>query len=243
MKKKSTPKGLMLTGSLRKSGVTMYQRGGKVIVRTATSIEKRSNTLGQFKQRQKMRHTIALWQMLKESGTPLFTERRTAYQGFASLANRLPAVYVPKSLNDASLLLPEMPVSGGTLPTVKQQLDEVDGAVALRTNLRASDLLPHEELRLYTAMQRLEGKTPRVRFKVRRVELAEFTEVDGCLALVDNVFADEQKGWALVRVVPSATGKSRCSSQGLVTRCTYYLQYTTDDALRTAAQSYGGLTE
>ncbi len=241
--KTKNPKGLVMTGSFRSAGMTFYMRNGQVIARVSRSMEKRSCTLAQFVQRQKMRHTIALWQMLKESGTPLFTERRTAYQGFASLANRLPAVYVPKSLNDASLLLPEMPVSGGTLPTVKQQLDEVDGAVALRTNLRASDLLPHEELRLYTAMQRLAGQPPRVRFKVRRVELAEFTEVDGCLALVDNVFADEQKGWALVRVVPSATGKSRCSSQGLVTRCTYYLQYTTDDALRTAAQSYGGLTE
>ncbi len=241
--KTKNPKGLVMTGSFRSAGMTFYMRNGQVIARVSRSMEKCSCTLSQFIQRQKMRHTTALWQMLKEPGMPLFTERRTAYQGFASIANRLPAVYVPKSLNDASFLLPEMPVSGGTLPPVKQQLDEVDCTAALRTDLKVGDLLPHEELWLYTATQRVEGKKPRVRFKVRRKELADFSEVDGCLALIDNEFADEQKGWALVRVVPSATGESRCSSQGLVTRCTYYLQYTTDDALRAAAKTYGGLTE
>lgn len=241
--KTKNPKGLVMTGSFRSAGITFYLRNGQVISRVSHSMERRSCTLAQFVQRQKMRHTIALWQMLKEPGMPLFTERGTAYLGFASMANRLPAVYVPKSLNDASFLLPEMPVSGGTLPPVKQWLDEVGGTAALKTSLKTSDLLPHEERWLYTAMQRIEGKKPRVRFQLRRVEMADFSEVDGCLALMDSVFADEQKGWALVRVVPSAKGGSRCSSQGLVTRCTYYLQYTTDDALRTAAKSYGGLTE
>ncbi|MBR6036417.1 MAG: hypothetical protein IKP41_05640 [Bacteroidaceae bacterium] len=85
MKKKRTTTGLMLTGSLRKSGVTIYQRNGQMITRTATSNEKRSNTLPQFVQRQKMRHTIKLWKMLSFCET-LFTERQTAYQNFASLA-------------------------------------------------------------------------------------------------------------------------------------------------------------
>ena len=68
-------------------------------------------------------------------------------------------------------------------------------------------------------------------------------EVDGCLALVGAEFADTMKGWALVAAVCSSTGEWRCSPQGLVTRCTYYEQFTTDEALQTAAQSYGGLTD
>ena len=88
MKKRKTASGLMLTGSFRQSGVTIYQRNGKLVTRTATSDEKRSNTLGQFKPRQKMRHTTALWQMLKiDCKELMFTERDTAYQNFASLAN------------------------------------------------------------------------------------------------------------------------------------------------------------
>jgi hypothetical protein len=46
------------------------------------------------------------------------------------------------------------------------------------------------------------------------------------------------KGWALVKVMDD-----RCSRQTIVTRCTLYQQYTTEDALEAAADSYGGLTE
>ena len=62
--------------------------------------------------------------------------------------------------------------------------------------------------------------------------------MDGRLALVGDEFADEMKGWALVKVIDD-----RCSPQTIVTRCTIYQQYTTEDALEKAADSYGGLTE
>lgn len=62
--------------------------------------------------------------------------------------------------------------------------------------------------------------------------------MDGCLALVDSDFADEMKGWALVCIIGD-----RCSSQGIVTRCTYYEHFTTVEALQKAAESYGGLTQ
>ena len=48
MTKKSSSKGLILTGSLRSSGVTIYMRNGQLVTRTSTSYEKRSNTLSQF---------------------------------------------------------------------------------------------------------------------------------------------------------------------------------------------------
>ena len=127
--------------------------------------------------------------------------------------------------------MPDIPVSDGTLPVVKQWLGEAGGTAALLTNLKATDLKHGEELVLYAAEQRIEGKTPRMRLvTVRKVSLSEMTEVEGCLALTGEEFGDEMKG-------------DRCSTQTIVTRCTYYQQFTTDEALKTAAKSYGGLTD
>ncbi|MBR6844930.1 MAG: hypothetical protein IKM79_07540 [Bacteroidales bacterium] len=238
-KKTNTGKGLLMTGSFRSAGMTFYLRHGQVVGRVAHSKERRSNTLEQFVQRQRMRHTIALWHTLKLCG-PMFTESKTAYLGFASLANRLPAVFVPctGATSGAALLMPGIPVSDGTLPEVKQRLGTVGADAALLTNLKAGDLRQNEQMILYTAEQRIEGRTPRVRFRAREVSRNEMTVVDGCLALTGDEFADAMKGWALVRI-----NGERCSSQGIVTRCEYYLAYTTEEAIRTAAKSYGGLTQ
>ena len=91
---------------------------------------------------------------------------------------------------------------------------------------------------LYTAEQKSENKQPRVRFTKREISRSEMTVVDGRMALVGEEFADDMKGWALVLV-----SDNRCSPQGIVTRCTLYQQYTTDEALLSAAKSYGGLTK
>ena len=238
MKKKSTGLGLIIPKKMRIGGVTFYKRQGQVIGRVSESMEKRSNTLPQFKQRQRMRHTIALWKMLRFC-EPMFTERGNVYQNFASLANRLPVVYVERlQMEQASFLMPGIPVSDGTLPTLQQKLGEVDGVPALMTGLKTGEQLFHEKLWLYTAEQKLEGPLPRVRFSKRDVSRNEMTVVDGHWALVGEEFADEMKGWALVRV-----SDNRCTPQTIVTRCTLYQQYTTEEALQEAAKSYGGLTE
>jgi hypothetical protein len=57
------------------------------------------------------------------------------------------------------------------------------------------------------------------------------------LALVAPEFAKDDMGWALVHVRADAF-----SAQTVVTRCTLYEQYTTEEALTKAAESYGGLT-
>lgn len=237
MKNQRKAKGLLFTGRVPKSNVTIYYRNGDFVVRPAHSEGKRSNTSKQFVQRQRMRHSIALWKALKPC-QPLFTNGKTNYNGFIALANRLPVVFVPKFWEDcAALLMLDIPVSEGTLLPIKQQIGMVDGTPALMTNLKATEWGQPERWMLYTAEQ-LEGDTiPMVRFKVREVPLEEFTEVDGCLALVDNEFSNEMKGWALVR-----RDGDRCSSQGIVTRCTYYERFTTEEAMQKAAESYGGLT-
>ena len=238
MKKKGSALGLVIPSKVRIGGVTFYKRQGQVIGRVSESMEKRSNTLPQFKQRQRMRHTIALWKMLRFCET-MFTERGNAYQNFASLANRLPVVYVERILMEqASFLMPGIPVSDGTLHTLQQELGEVDGVPALITNLSYGESYFHEKLWLYTAEQKVEGSLPRVRFSKRDVTRREMTIVDGQLALVGEEFADDMKGWALVRV-----DDTRCSPQTIVTRCTLYQQYTTEEALQVAAKSYGGLTD
>ena len=234
-KKNTTSKGLMLVGSLRTSGVTVYMKQGRLITRSSNSYEKRSNTLPQFIQRQKMRHSVQLWKMLKFCET-MFTQRPTAYNNFMSLANRMPVVFVERLIDQASFLMPGIPVSDGTLPTVLQQLGEVDSTPALITDLRSGEYLFHEKLWLYTAEQKMEG-VPRVRFSKRDVSRSEMTVVDGHLALVGEEFSDEMKGWALVLVKDE-----RCSPQTIVTRCTLYEQYMSDEALQKAVKSYGGLT-
>ena len=236
MKKKNTSKGLMLVGSLRTSGVTTYLKQGKLITRSSTAYQKRSNTMPQFVQRQKMRHSVSLWMMLKYCKT-MFTQRPTAYNNFMSLANRLPAVYVDKQNDQASFLMPGIPVSDGTLPDMKLQLGEVNGVAALITNLKADERHFREKLWLYTAVQDMSA-VPRVRFSMREVSRLEMIVLNGCLALVNEEFAEEMKGWALVRVI-----ENRCSPQTIVTHCTLYKQYTTEEALQVAAKSYGGLTE
>lgn len=243
--KKEKPMGLLLNGSVRSAGVTFYLKKGQMIVRSSKTVAKRSCTRRQFIQRQRMRHTTALWQQL--SGCrPMFSGGKSTYARFATLANRLPAVFVPCNgpLDGASFLMPEMPMSDGSLTPIKQQLGSVDGIAALLTDLKPSDLRRPEKFLLYTAEQRIEGNKPVVRFlQVREVAKEEFTEVGGRLALTGDEFADPMRGWALVRVISSATpGEERCSTQSLVTNCRLYEQYTTEEALQQAAQSYGGLT-
>ena len=229
----------MIVGSLRKAGITTYMKQGQLITRVSYSNQKRSNTRSQFIARQKMRHTIALWKMLKFCDV-MFTQRSTAYQNFASLANRLPAVFVERlHMDQASFLMPGIPVSDGSLPTIQLQLGEVNGMPALLTNLTNDECTYRVKFRLYTAVQTLENSfMPRVRFNMHEVRWSEMTLVDGHMVLVGEEFADEMRGWALVRVIDD-----RCSPQGNVTRCTLYEQYTTDEALQTAAKSYGGLTK
>ena len=129
--KKQQQTGLSLIGRSPQSGITIYEKNGKRVVRSAFSTPSRRCTRKQFEQRMRMRHSIALWHRLAEF-EPMFTEHQSAYSGFISLANT-------------------------------------------------------------------------------------------------------SKGWALVLV----RGK-RCTTQGLVTNCTFYQQYTTHEVMMKAAEDHSG---
>lgn len=231
--------GLNFTGRLKKSGITIYNRNGQTVARTATSYQPKRRTRKQFVARQQLSHSSRLWTMLRWSGETLFPAKPTGYARFMSLMRRTEVVFLPRvgQLSDAILLLPRMPVSEGVLPVVEQRLDEVDGTAALITNLTRSQLRPTDKLILYTLQQVVEYDRPKVRIIQREVATSEMIETSDGLALVGDEFGDGMKGWALVHV-----RKESCSSQTAVTRCTYYRQFTTEEALQAAAQSYGGLT-
>ena len=172
-------------------------------------------------------------------GHPCSLKERLLITAFFRWPTQLPVVFLPKNKNsvEGSLLIPGIPVSEGNLLPVQQQLGEVDGTPALVTDRKADDVRPYEVFLLYTAEQQFHHEdSPKVVFKMREVKRDEFTLVDGCLALLNNDFGNEMKGWALVRVM----GKN-CSTQSIVTRCKYYEQFTTEEALQAAAKSYGGL--
>ena len=238
MKIEQPPMGVEIIGRIPSLGITKYIRNGVVVTRVSTSEGRRSNTRKQFIQRQRMRHSIALWKELS-LWSPMFTVSKTAYHRFLSLANQLPVVYLPKSRSwvEGSLLMPGIPVSEGKLIPLQLQLGEVDGTPALLTDRKAADVRPFEVFLLYTAEQQFHREDcPKVVFKMREVKHEEFTMSDGCLALVDNDFSNETKGWALVHVM----GRN-CSTQSIITRCNYYQQFTNEEALEEAAKSYGGL--
>ena len=238
MKIKQPHIGVEIIGKIPSLGVTKYIRNGTVVTRVSTSEGRRSNTRSQFIERQRMRHSIALWKELS-LWSPMFTESKTAYHRFLSLANRLPVVFLPKNKDsvEGSLLMPGIPVSEGNLQPVQQQLGELGGIPALITDRKADEIRPFEVFLLYTAEQQFHHEDcPMVSFMMREIKRDEFTLVDGCLALLDNDFGNEMKGWALIRVMDK-----NCSTHSIVTRCKYYEQFTSDEALEEAARSYGGI--
>ncbi len=215
-----------IVGKIPSLGITKYIRNGTVVTRSSSSCTGKKYTRKQFAQRMRMCHSIALWKELRPY-IPLFTKEGTTYLQFISLALQLPTVFLPKNDN-ITLLIPGIPVSSGTLQPIGQQLGTVDGTPALVTDLKAGNLHPYAAFLLYTAEQLLYSTDrPYVKFHVREVRLDEFVTADGCLALKDDAFADEKKGWALVQLI----GKN-CSTQSIVTRCTLYERFTTEEALK-----------
>lgn len=231
--------GLLLNGSLKKSGITFYQRDGQTVARSAHSDQPRRRTRKQFVARQHFAHSSRLWKMLMLDGYARYRPMPTEYARFRSLMRRTPVVFVPRRGPEAgaTLLLPQLPVSDGILPVVGQWLGEVEGVAALLTDLAVDDLGVGDSLRLFALRQCVEGGRPTVRVRSEAVGVEEMVEVDGRLALVDERFADAMCGWALVR-----SRGAQCSSQAVVSRCTYYERFTTEEALQAAAASYGGLT-
>ena len=232
--------GLLLNGSLKQSGVIFYLRNGQTVMRSAHTNQPKRRTRAQFIARQQLSHSSRLWTQFRWAADPMFEGGSTAYNRFITLMRRTPVVFIPRRgpLSEATLLLPGMPVSDGVLPVVEQRLGEVDGSPALLTSLAKDDLRRGDKLRLYTLRQCVDNKRPSVLVSAIELKASDFQTVDGHLALIGNEFADDMAGWAVVHIQGA-----KCSSQQVVTRCTYYESFTTEEALLAAAATYGGLTK
>lgn len=260
-----------ITGGLLKNveghldGTTIYKRGGKTFMRSTHIIQPRRLSRKQLALREQIARNNVLWRRLKATHHTYFEGGVDAYRRFMSVNTLSPTVYLTKSqlACNMSLLLPNMAVSSGPLSPIIYQLDEVDGQLALITNLTPKDMRKGTYL-LYILQQEVVHwqngeELPQVQISVVPVTPNQDIEIphigtvhlvnvpstlltphisrEGSLALVGDLFADPMLGFALVHIQDG-----HVSPQYVVTRCTYYERYTTEEALQTAADSYKGLT-
>lgn len=269
------------TGRIAGHGITLYRRRGKVYARISTREVSDRQSMNQFKTREKMRHSIALWKSFYSPYKPLMTtsDGTIAYNAFLRANSALPTVYFTKqqARQGAALLMPGMVVSEGRLPAVEYGFAVLEsGERVVLTNLltgidegetqelaigcnddlrqllcsrsRNPQLMPGDKVRFYRFEQLLEGDCPTV--KVTCCELAldndprqnpalrnwRFYSHEGRLAMGNA--DDENTGWA---VVLFGKKEQSASTQRVVTTCRLYEQYTTDEALAQAAESYGNV--
>jgi hypothetical protein len=237
--------------------------------------------MNQFKTREKMRHSIALWKCFHTPYKPLMTtsDGTIAYNAFLRANSALPTVYFTKqqARQGAALLMPGMVVSEGRLPAVEYGFAVLEsGERVVLTNLltgidegetheltigcnddlrqllcssnRNPQLMPGDKVRFYRFEQRIQDDCPTV--KISCCELAldndprqnpalrnwQFFSHEGRLAI--GGADDENTGWA---VVLFGEKEQSASAQRVLTTCRLYEQYTTDEALAQAAESYGNV--
>lgn len=256
-------------GTLKKDGVTFYQRKGATVMRSSKSDQPHRNTRKQFEGRQRLANCMGLWKALLAAVQPTLSGGKSSYGRFCTLMRKLPVVYLTKDerLMGASLLLPGMPVSDGMLPDIEYWLDEVDGQPALLTSLqlqagrtlvsslygRGGELKRGERLCLYRMQQKTTvfGEETMPRLSVS-VEMMDYESCDDGHPFSGIELRDVDGRLALVGDVMGddtmgwalvRMADEKVSSQKVVTRCRLYEQYLTDEAFERAALSYGGLTQ
>ena len=267
-------------GRIQGKGVTFYRRGGKTYARISTRKAPNRQSVKQFINREKMRHSIALWHCFYSSDKPLMetSGSLTAYNAFLRANSALPTVYFTKqqARQGAALLMQGMVVSEGRLPTVEYDfavlesgervmltnlLTGIDAATTQELTIGCNDdlrqllcsssnpqLMPGDIVRFYRFEQRMQDDCPTV--KITCCELAldndprqnpalrnwRFLSHKGRLAI--GGADDENTGWA---VVLFGEKEQSASTQRVVTTCRIFEQYTTDEALANAAESYGNI--
>ena len=269
------------TGRIAGHGITLYRRRGKVYARISTREVSDRQSMNQFKTREKMRHSIALWKSFYSPYKPLMTtsDGTIAYNAFLRANSALPTVYFTKqqARQGAALLMPGMVVSERRLPAVEYDFAVLEsGERVVLTNLltgieegetqeltigcnddlrqllcssnRNPQLMHGDKVRFYRFEQRIQDDCPTV--KISCCELAldndprqnpalrnwRFYSHEGRLAI--GGADDENTGWA---VVLFGEKEQSASTQRVVTTCRLYEQYTTDEALAQAAESYGNV--
>ncbi len=274
---------LGFTGRIPGAGVTFFRRGGKTYARVSTRTAPNRQSVKQFINRERMRHSIALWKSFYTPYKPLMetTGIATAYNAFLRANSALPTVYLTKqqARQGASLLMPGMVVSEGRLPAVEDDfavlangervvltdlLTGIDEGETQELNVGCNDdlrqllcnsnrnpqLMPGDIVRFYRFEQRMQDDCPTVKITCCELTLDNdprqnpalrswrFLSLEGRLAI--GGADDENTGWA---VVLFGEKEQSASTQRVVTTCRLYEQYTTDEALAQAAESYGNVED
>ena len=236
--------------------MTAYTRNGKKYLRVAHTRQPRRLSRKQLMVRERQGHNNALWRALKATNQ-VYIEGgdNTTYNRFMSLNTASPVPYLGKLQYHSgnALLLPNMLLSYGPLKPISYQFVEVDGRQALFTDLTKQEIR-NDSILLFVLRQKVithqdwydqfylkidvETLTPDDFTIVPSTLLTPYKGKDGCLVLVGERYDDPMMGFGLVRVKDG-----HASHQRVVTNCTYYERYTTEEALQAAADSYGGLTE
>ena len=237
------------------NNLTFYKRNGQTFTRPAHIRQPYRLSRQQLLIRERQSHNNALWRALKDTGMLFFESDKSTYNRFMSINMESPVPYLKKLQYHSgnALLLPNMVLSDGPLNPINYQLGDVDGQPALMTDMTPRDV-SKGELLLYVLEQRVypqqvgpelfqlgiyvETLTPADFVTVPSTLLTPYKSPSGTLALLGERFADPMQGFGIVRIKDG-----HASSQRVVTNCTYYKQYTTEEAILAAAQSYGGLTE
>jgi hypothetical protein len=244
---------------------TIYQRNGKTFIRETKIHQPHRLSRKQLVLREQIAHNNILWRRIKTTRHTYFEGGVDAYRRFMSVNTLSPTVYLTKQQlgSNMSLLLPNMAVSSGPLTPIRYQFDDVDGQSALLTDLTSEDMRNGEYL-LYILRQKIihwhVGEehaqvdisavpvAPDQNIEIPNIGniclvnvpsklRAPHTSKEGSVAIIGDIFADPMMGFALVHIQDG-----HVSSQHIVTRCTYYERYTTEEALQAAAKSYDGLT-
>ena len=131
---------LGFTGRIRGAGVTFYRLGGKTYARVSTRTAPNMQSVKQFMNREKMRHSIALWHCFYVPYKPMMetSGNLSAYNAFLRANSALPTVYLTKqqARQRAALLMPGMVVSEGRLPAVEYDFAVLEsGERVVLTNL------------------------------------------------------------------------------------------------------------
>lgn len=261
--------------------MTYYQRGGKVYARIGTRYSPNRQSVKQFINREKMRHSISLWKCMLGDAKPLMEaeEGQTAYNSFLKANAQLPTIFLTKEQASqySALLVPGIVVSSGQMPQVEYDFATLtDGRRVVLTNLRTQldasqvhqltiasnndlhqllsgslnpQLKSDECLRFYRFEQIMSGEFPHVRVECLNFQLDndpraklglngwQFLSVDGRLAIAEA--DNELQGWAIA--ITDAKAK-HASTQQVITTSPLYQAYTTQEALKAAADTYGNVT-
>lgn len=121
-------------------GVTFVKRGDQVYSRKSTSEQPNRQTPAQFRNRERVRSIISLWNSFYADDKPLMesADGLTAYKMFQRMNAQLPATYLTKRqrAQAGAVLVPGMYVSAGRLEPMEYHFETLEnGHRLLMTNL------------------------------------------------------------------------------------------------------------